>query len=272
MENRTLDQTLIYLTQHKQKGWVLAKNLGDWYFGEMPETYNFETSKQELARISICAWGIGDKVFAAENFRKLLAGDCSSVSAGDVEQMRGYIKEYDNRLADYKKNVICSDERLKPIIERLGYVYGNIDKNIVVYVSKSEEEYNEYFKKKFPNVKEIHPYAGFIATGFYYDENVYHLVFKQHEIDMLGDIELLGLCAHEMAHLDLVAKGIQNTFNTYEKTEIINQFINEHLTDFYAISRGFGYALYKNRALKSPHPALMSADEIKRLILTPEKL
>lgn len=263
-----MNQTIYKLAHNRY--FSCAKNLCDWYFGEKPEIYNYEKSKNELWQIAVCAWYLSDYLWATKTFKKLLnfyTGDTS-----EVTKVRKFVAEYDNFIVDYKRTASCDNERLRPIIERLNYVYDRIAKNIVVFVAKSEEDYKDFFKTKFPD-KEIHSYKNFQAVGLHYNPKVHYLVFKEDVINSLDDTELLGLCAHEMAHLDMIDADIDNLFSTFEKLSSPNdrnKFINEHLTDLYVISKGFAYPLYKARLKMGNHFSVMSAEEIKLCILNPE--
>lgn len=265
-----MNQT-IYKLAHNHY-YSCAKNLGDWYFGEKPETYNYENSKAELWHIAVCAWYLSDYRWATDTFKKLL--NYYTKDSSEVTKVRKFVAEYDNFIVGNKKNARCDNERLRPIIERLNYVYDRITKNIVVFVARSEEDYKDFFKTKFPD-EEIYSYKNFQAVGLHYDPKVHYLVFREDDVNSLDDTELLGLCAHEMAHLDLVDAGIDDLFSKFEKLPLPNdrnKFINEHLTDLYVISKGYAYPLYKARLKMGNYFSVMSAEEIKLCILNPERI
>ena len=250
-----------------------VKNLGDWYFGEMPDEYNYGNSKLELLHMAVCAWYISDYQWAVQTFKNLLR-DYTDCDPDEVKKMQAFIDEYNNSLAGANRNVVCDDERLAPIMERLSYVYDKITKDVIVFVAKSEDDYNEFFKETFPG-KELYPYDSFFATGLHHNPKARYLVFKEELVNSMDDTELLGLCAHEMAHLDLLDSGIDRLFNRFEQLPSVdnrNMFMSEHLTDLYAISKGFAYPLYKSRARFGNHFSVMSAEEIKLLILNPEQI
>lgn len=250
-------------------GWdcASARNIGEWYFGEFPRRYNKENNKREYLFLAAAAWFASDYVKAAEMYRYLqdTYPDCN-------ETDKGYMRERLEKFSVMEANaprIDCDDERLRAVLHRLRYVFSAINRPIRAHVAPSEAEYNAFFVRQFPG-HPIYPYGKFVAVGFYYDPDALWLVFKRDVIDDMDDEELTGLCAHEMAHLDLCCKGIPAQIRDFpelraEKT-VKNMPIDERLTDLYVMSKGLAYSLYRARLSQGASKMVLTAANIAEYI------
>lgn len=254
-----------------------GKNIGEWYFGEFPNRYNKENDKMGYLYLSMVTWYVSDYVKAAEMYRYLQK---SYPECHEIDKRR--IHDRLEAFAEMEKSapaIECpDDDRLRATLHRLRYVFNAIDHPIRVYIAKSEEDYNDFHRRQFPN-HEVYPYNTFVAAGFYHDykeddkESALWLVFKRDVIDDLDDEELTGLCAHEVAHFDLFCKGIPDLIRffpelngKYEKLTINNMMINERLTDLYVMGKGFAYSLYRFRLCYGASKHLLTAANIAEYI------
>jgi len=251
-------------------GWdcASAKNIGDWYFGEFPREFNREDNKQEYLFLATATWHLSDYARAAEMYRYLLETypECNGT---DKRRMQDRLASFEAMEAQAPA-VDCPDERLGAVIHRLRYIFGAISRPIRVFIAESEADYDAFYARQFPGAEPC-AYGGFEAVGIYYDEAAYWLVFKRDDIDELDDAVLTGLCAHEMAHLDLVSRGIPAQFRDFREicigARLENGMIDERLTDLYVLSKGLAYSLYRARLYRGASKYVMTAANIAEYIL-----
>lgn len=250
-------------------GWdcANAKNIGDWYFGEFPGKYNRENNKYEYLYLAMNTWYVSDYVKAAEMYRYLLQtyAECPDEDRRCMEER---LQIFEAREAQAQA-VDCPDERLGAVIHRLRYVFGAISRPIRVFIAESEADFDSFYARQFPGA-DPYAYGDFVATGIYYDKGEYWLVFKRDVVDELDDEALTGLCAHEMAHLDLDSQDIPSRFRGFPeirvRAQMENSMINERLTDLYVLSKGLAYSLYRERLYSGASRHLMTAANIAEYI------
>lgn len=164
-------------------------------------------------------------------------------------------------------DVECDDQRLKRIMENLVSVFFNINKNINAFIIENEEEYKALALEKlgYANEREIYPYEGWGACGFYERPGIHCLVFKRAAISDNDDV-LTGLCAHELAHFELYdTEVVQKTLHSYESSDIY--LFREWTTDIQVIQRGFAYELFMSRKnLSYTETRVLTSAEIEHLV------
>ncbi len=237
--------------------WNGARNLADWYLASEADPY------LRMCR-AMCAWELSDYAFAAEEYRDLLSLDIASslFHPVDIHRMTDRSLEFQNgkkarATIDFSK--ISNDDRLIKVITRLSYVFHHIQLPVGLYVAESEADYNAFFSEAFPG-KDIYPYKDFCATCFYHDSRKRWIVFKREHIGSYDDMQLLGECAHEMAHLDGEGLGFYDCDSFFFRGSFM---INEKVTDWYAISRGFAYPLYLVRKKMGASDMVMDQNDLK---------
>jgi hypothetical protein len=165
--------------------------------------------------------------------------------------------------------VECSDEWLRGILVNLTYVFSRLKKTIYAFVVENEEEYKSICHEELDQHDEsqISQWEGWEAIGIYDNPNIHHLIFKKRALKTNSGF--VGMCAHEIAHLELDDSGIRKSFRTFQNFTEENRLFNERLTDLYVISKGFGYELYCERKPNVGLNLLMSMEEIRDYIVTP---
>ena len=138
-----------------------------------------------------------------------------------------------------------------------------------MFIAESEADFDSFYARQFPGA-DPYAYGDFVATGIYYDKGEYWLVFKRDVVDELDDEALTGLCAHEMAHLDLDSQDIPSRFRGFPeirvRAQMENSMINERLTDLYVLSKGLAYSIYRERLYSDASRHLMTAVNIAEYI------
>lgn len=250
----------------QKKLYSSAKNLADWCCSQWPEAFEPD-SRDGCYRIWVraeAAKNLCDYAFALETVRELMEKNPAyypDILGGLEKVCREEIEESGKQL------LVCENERLKRILERLMYVYDTIDKPVHIYVAQDEEAYNTFYKEAFPG-GEIEPFGSFQASCFYGDPEKYWIVFKtEYLADSIDDEEILGLCAHEMGHLDLLSKNIAHRYAHTKYSTPNDLMITERLNDLYVLSKGLAWPLYRSRLRFGAAPAVMSPQEIHEYML-----
>ena len=238
-----------------QKEWYSsAKNLADWYLRFGPEYQERDSSPQGIFApnpfpeivSAMCAWQLGDFRHAAARFQ-VLKEVCSPEDWLRMEQRLGLFAQMPPPVA-----IDCPDEQLRGVMDRLSFVFSGIRWKVRVFVCGSEAEYLDFRRTYLAGSS--YPYSSFQACGFSgpgFDPC--WLVFKRETIEKFrnNDDGLLGLCAHELAHLDLGSRGIPDAFQDFRVPGVQSrwdQTVNERLTDLHVISKGLACALWSVRA------------------------
>ena len=257
------------LQQYMRQGMFgSAKNLAEWYVHMGKDRLQGDLFP-EIA-IAFSAWELSDLAFAAEKFTALK----DRCGPADRQKMEQYIQQHERMKemsAGSNQNPIgpdiyCNDARVEKVLRRLGLVFYDIRHPIEAYVPNSKEDYNAYRSLHLPGVNT--EYATFRACCFYNDPDAYHLIIRKDVADQQDENSLTGLCAHEMAHLELNDKGIRSLFFRFASPNCREDMhMNERLTDLYVISKGLAYPLWCNRKPKGKEsPMILDRDTIYSLI------
>ncbi len=239
-----------------RKGWYSsAKNLADWYLSFSPEYRERDSSPGAVFApnpfpeivSAMCAWQLGDFCDAAGRF-EVLRAVCADGDRQRMEQLLGLFAQMTPPVA-----IDCPHERLRGVLHRLSFVFSGIRWGVRVFVAGSEAEYLDFLRTCLPGVDCA--YDSFLACGFSGGGlDPCWLVFRREILEgehAFADNALLGLCAHEMAHLDLGSRGIPDAFQDFRVPDarpLWDQAVNERLTDLHVISKGLGCALWSARA------------------------
>ncbi|MBR6029636.1 MAG: hypothetical protein IKP40_11190 [Clostridia bacterium] len=260
-----------------RKGWYgSAKNLAEWVVGTDHDLYDGDLGIQTA--IAQSAWQIGDYAFAAERFL-LLKDLCDPRERRLMEaRLREFDRMREGMEAFARTNpapwVACNDPRLGKIITRLGYLFRGISRPVDVYVAEDEADYTAYMRTKFPACTTR--FADFGACGFHADGADSCIVFRRGFIDgdpaakraPMSDEALLGLAAHEMAHLELYGTRVDEAFGRLaeqDEHQPLDMYVNERLTDLCVLSKGLARALFFAReADNRSSEFVMSREDIKR--------
>lgn len=240
-----------------------ARNLQEWWCNSNPELFGLDVENAKAYNMTMAhaAWFLSDYQFAVETYKALI----QRFPDLDSETIRQLIAKFETEYSVHEQRVFCENDMLRAILERLRYVFDGIDKPIRVYVAQNEETYKAFHRKTFPG-QEIYPFSALVACGFYWDPSCYWLVFKAEYLDGSKSVDALtGLCAHEMAHLDLNAKGIHNGFLRRKTDGGTDFFIQERMTDLYVLSKGLMHALYMTRKEFGASKWVISCNEIVEL-------
>ena len=243
-----------------------VKNLADWCVYQWPESFDPE-NKDGCYRIwarADAAKNLCDYSFALKTVRELMEKD-PDYFPDIMKTLENTCVQEINRRGELR--LFCDHERLRGILERLMYVYDAINKPVHIHVAQDEETYNMFYGETFPG-KEIKPFNDFQACCFYGDPDKYWIVFKaEYLADNIEDAEILGLCAHEMGHLDLQSKNITHQYMHTKHSTKADLMIRERLNDLYVLSKGFAWPLYRSRLRFGAAPSVMSPQEIHDYLL-----
>ena len=243
-----------------RKGWYgSAKNLAEWMTATDRALYGEDLWLQTA--IARSAWEIGDLAFAAGRFENLLdrvgpeerrrmEGDLA-VFARAREQKEAYAASHPTPWT------ACNDPRLGRIIDRLSFLFLGIGRPVDVFVADSEADYRAYILGRFPGCTTR--FGDFQACGFHGEGADSCIVFRRDVIDgdpaagrpRMDDEALLGLAAHEMAHLELSGMQVDVALGQLagrKAGQSLDMYVNERLTDLCVIARGLALALFFARA------------------------
>ena len=247
------------LQKYMDLGWYgSAKNLAEWYVRIAPAHQQGDIFPEIV--IARSAWQLSDYAFAAEKMEELK----DSCSPEDRAEMLGRLQEYEQMPVSGRRlgpEVTCNDARVEKTLKRLAFIFHEIKKPVAGYVIESEQDYAEYMKTYLPTEKV--PYSYFKACGFYSGKDAYHVIFHKSVIDKFDDTALTGICAHELAHLELTDKNVRYWFFQPASGACKEDFhMNERLTDLYVISKGLAYPLWycRGERKKESHTILTRED------------
>lgn len=263
MKKESLDN-LAVLSQMQLYGSV--KNLADWCEQMWPEAFNMKDDAgcYRIWARADAAQKLCDYSFALDEVRRLTENKPEYFSDIMHSLEEKCLKGMEER---NMPPLHCDHERLRGILERLMYVYDAVDKPVHIYVAQDEEAYNTFYKEAFPG-GEIEPFGNFQACCFYGDPEKYWIVFKtEYLADSIDDEEILGLCAHEVGHLDLRSKNVAYPYAHTKHMTKNDLMITERLNDLYVLSKGFAWPLYRSRLRFGAAPAVMSPQEIHEYML-----
>ena len=249
---------------YERKYYSSVKNLADWFFHEKSEIFSLSTAPVDWKFRADAAWYLSDFQSATELYQQMISLTTNTYVISLKPELENRIREYEKNLVQTRKPISCEDERLRPIMERLSFVFNRISLPVFIRVAKDEADYERFFTETFPN-QTLVAYDSFQACGFYYDPTRYWLIFKQDVIDRFSsDDALLGMSAHEMAHLELRSLLLDQLFvNNANNTLRLDFSIEERMTDLYVMSKGLAYPLYCSRQMVKAGPAVLSAEELK---------
>ena len=168
----------------------------------------------------------------------------------EVDLVKSEIEKVNNKVLRLcSVNVFCDDKPLQKIIKSLVPVFNRIKKDLYVYVVNDEEEYHNVLSEKFdmPSSKVTIAYKDFRSVGLYENPAFHLLIFKRVDLEKCTKTQIIGMCAHEIAHLELHDTEMRAAFNKFSGFTKENTFFNERLTDLYVLSKGFAYELYEER-------------------------
>lgn len=157
----------------------------------------------------------------------------------------------------------CNNEKLRSTLSSIIPCFPRIKKDIIAFIGSEQTEFDDFFinTAHFKKTYKLSDYSK-IACGFYDNPEKYVLVFNEKFFSVFKtDSEIIGDCAHEMAHFSLASGMTIPEVCYYFDSEIqfkVNSTIsddkymtgdghdfenNEYLTDATVISCGFAYDL-----------------------------
>ena len=243
-----------------------VRNLLRYYFDE--KIWDIKTASYDMYLLGNSCSLLSDFDTAEDCYRRLLQ------SESHAELCKRGMEELRVRRTHAKSAALfCSNERLNQILSRLLPVFDRIKKNIYVFVADDEAAYKQICREEFDQAESaMYPWLGWAAVGLYNSADSHHLIFKRSTLREEVTAALTGLCAHELAHLELTDTKMRKNFQTFAQFSEENQFFNERLTDLYVISKGFAYELFCARRALSQSPLIMSRNEILDYIEKPFRL
>jgi len=159
--------------------------------------------------------------------------------------------------------IICNNDRLQHILGSIVSCFPRIKKDILTFVAQNQDEVDDFlvhqadFKKSYT----LSDYSE-LACGFYDNPDKFVLVFSKKFFEVFKtDSEMIGCCAHELAHFSIVSGmtipeicyyldvEIQHKVNTvlydekYMSGDGDHMANNEYIVDAAAISCGFAHDL-----------------------------
>ena len=211
-----------------------AKNLGEWYFGEYPDMFNFQSAPIPLLII-------------ADSLRNL----------SNPQRAAKVTTRFD--LGDPSRPMLV---KLSSMIYRLYPMFPLISGEVSLALVANENEYHMTYGKAFPGAPVVQEYPAFQSCGCSIP-NLHLLIFKENmmncnmeiKLQHCTDLAIFGMCAHELAHFDVPGGTYQNNTNP-----------NEREADAHVLSKGLAYSLYVSRKTLGSGIGVMSADEIKSYI------
>jgi hypothetical protein len=244
-----------------KKQYASVRNILQYKFAEewASEGFIFRTAPTETFYLAQACEMIGDYDYARILLETLNELDWKSkIVSTEIEHLS--IREKSNRFVDVK----CNDQKVRDTLLRLVKVFHNLKRNITAFVGDSESEYKRVWNDYFGT-----PFDGNCGWGTFYAVGVYkkpgeNVLFFTQQSTRCSEVEFLGLCAHEIAHLEQYDVGIRDNLTKISHMEKENSFFNERFTDLYVISRGFGYELACDRksAGENRNRLLMSYKQI----------
>jgi hypothetical protein len=227
---------------YDRKYYANVRNVASAFFNE--KIWNEQDALYDLYLYGNACQQLSDFDGALRAYAKLI-----EYGYADSKSVRSQIKKANGQKARLSAvKVFCEPPVLRAILENLAYVFNRLDKPIHAFVVGGEDEYKRLCAEKFGQSEtRIYPYEGWDAIGIYENPDFHYLLFKNKTVESRTYLPLTGLCAHEIAHLELTDIGIREHFHKFESFTDENTFFNERLTDLYVISKGFGYELYAGR-------------------------
>jgi len=184
--------------------------------------------------------------------------------------------------------VMCNNEKIRSIICAILPCFPSISKSILAFVAKDQTEIDDFFLNRagFGKTYILSDYSS-IACGFYDNPEKYVLVFSDNFFNVFKtDAEMIGNCAHELAHFALASgvniKELVGNFDTEMRNKVTSAIgdkkyttsdsahiaNNEYVTDAVVAGCGFAYELSAAwRAMRAHYNGLLSEK-----LMTPEEL